>query len=139
MTTEDIENRCYSDVLTYEDGMPVIGEEANSPERLAAKKAIDLKVVSGGPSTEIRFFYQGNRVAISGYEGQRIYFEEGFIVDKNGIAKPFLNNYEPENNEFVMARPLNTTVLGSGSSIRVRAKDIEFRLTMKEIEVETNQ
>ena len=139
MTTEDIENRRYSDVLTYEDGMPVIGEDANSPERLAAKKAIDLKVVSGGPSTEIRFFYQGNRVAISGYEGQRIYFEEGFIVDKNGIAKPFLNNYEPENNEFVMARPLNTKVLGSGSSIRVRAKDIEFRLTMKEIEVETNQ
>ena len=134
INSEEIAAQRYADALTYEEGLLLLGEDNDSPERLAAEKVIDLKVVSGGPDTEIQFFYQGSRVALSGEDGQTIYFEEGFVVDKNGIAKPFIDNPKDVNFKLVTAWDIETR-----KTYRVPASEIEFRQTMKDIEVVTNQ
>jgi hypothetical protein len=151
ITSDDIAHGRYGDVLQYENGYPVVGDD-RSPARLAAERVIDLKVVSGGPKTEIRFFYQGKRVSISGAFEQKIYFEEGFIVDKDGVAKPFLRNLSKaskeecigctwelaENEREIIAREIDSNGSYAGSVMCIRARDIDFLLTMKDIEIETN-
>lgn len=151
VTSEDIENGRYGDVLQYKDGSLVIGDD-HSPERLTAERVIGLKVESGGPETEIRFFYQGKRVSIAGSKDQKIYFEEGFNVDKDGVAKPFLRNLSKaskeecvgctwelaENEREIIAREINSDGSYAGSVMCIRARDIDFLLTMKDIEIETN-
>lgn len=132
INSEEIARHRYSDQVTYYENLLIIGEKGD-PDRLRAERAIDLRVVAGGDTTEVHFYYNNSRVSLSGYDGQIIYFEEGFVVDKNGVAVPFFSNLKNKNKIRVTVTDFKTK-----KSFSVFASDIEFRLTMKSIEVVTN-
>lgn len=132
INTEEIERHRYSDQITYEGEWLIVGE-AGDGDRFRAERVIDLRVVAGGPGTEIQFYYKGSRVALYSDYACVIYFEEGFLVDKNGIATPFFSNVEDKNRI-----PIYVKYYASGRVERANASDIEFRLTMNSIGVTTN-
>ena len=132
INSEEIAQHRYANQVTYDQNWLVIGE-AGDYDRKRAEQAIDLRVVAGGRSTEIQFYHRNTQVALSGYDGQVVYFEEGFVVDKNGVAKLFFSNLKEKNHMRITVKYLNT-----GKSASVLASELEFRLTMKSIEVATN-
>ena len=132
INSQEIAQRKYADQVTYDGEWLVIGEIGDA-DRKRAEKAIDLRIEAGGSGTEIQFFYKNDRVALSGRDGQVIYFEEGFVVDKNGVAKLFFSNVKEKNFHTVYARSLST-----GRTEPIIASQVEFKLTMKSFEVTTN-
>ncbi len=132
INTAEIEKRAYADSVTYEGKWLIVGE-AGDEDRLRAREAIDLRVVAGGHGTEIHFYFNGDRVAISSKRPQVIFFEEGFIVDKKGVAKPFFSNQKEKNNADITVRSLRTNKIMTANT-----RNIEFRLYMNDITVVTN-
>lgn len=132
INTQEIEHRRYSDQVTYEGEWLIVGE-AGDRDRFRAERAIDLRVVAGGRGTEVQFFYKDMRVSLYSDYASVIYFEEGFLVDKNGVATPFFSNVS-EKNKF----PIYVKYHRSGRIERANAGDIEFRLPMKDIDVSTS-
>jgi len=132
INADEIAAHCYQNNVTYDGDLLIVGEKGDA-DRRRAEKAIDLRVIAGGSSTEIRFFHRNVRVSLSCYGEKTIYFEEGFIVDKKGVAKPFFDNLKSENHQEIVIRDLVTQ-----KTYNVPASEIEFKLAMKSIEVTTN-
>ncbi len=132
INSKEISEYAYADKVSYEEEWLIVGE-AGDEDRLKARNAIDLRVVAGGKGAEIHFYYMGERVAISSRYPKEICFEEGFIVDKKGLAKPFFSNLKSKNDTDVIVR-----LLSDNSSMLVNASSIEFRLCMNELMVATN-
>ena len=129
---QELENCVYANQVTYEDDWLIIGEKGDA-DRKKAEEAIDLRVVGGGDDSQVRFFYQGHRVALFCDNNQSLWFEEGFVVDKKGSAKPFFRNLERRNNTEIQIRMLDTYQV-----LNVNARDVEFVLFMGEIPVPIN-
>lgn len=123
INSKEIDAHRYAGTLTYDGEYLIIGEE-NEECRRRAEQVIDLRVISS-KATKIRFLYRGRRIAISGDTGQELFFEEGFVVDKKGIAKPFFRNCKSRNISTVTARYLDTK-----QKIYIQGKDIEFQMQM---------
>ncbi len=132
ISMEEMKRCAYRDTVTYDDEWLIVGEEGD-PDRKRAQEGIDLRVVAGGKGTEIHFYYDDDRVAVSATNQKEIYFEEGFVVDKKGLAKPFFSNLREKNNTPVKIRSLKRN-----TSKQVSASDIEFRMHMSEIMVTTS-
>ena len=129
---EGIRNRAYAGKVTYEGEWLIVGEEGDA-DRKKAEKYIDLQVVGGGKESEVRFFYHGVRVSLSSYTKQALYFEEGFVVDRNGNATPFFRNPKDKNNVNIRIRRHDTN-----SYLNVNAREVEFVLYMGTIPVPVN-
>ena len=132
ITTYEIEEKKYSNEVTYEHDYLLIGDNG-SEERRQAEKAIGLKVVSGGEGSEVWFYHNGSRVCLSSHEPRDAYFHEGFVVDQKGKATPFFENHKEKNDVTVIARPIY-----SDNARSVSLSEIEFRLQMNTINVSTN-
>ncbi len=132
ISMEEIKQHAYANRVTYDGDWLIVGEEG-SEDRRRAREAIDLRVVAGGKGTYIRFFYKGEPVSLMSARPEVLYFEEGFVVDKKGVAKPFFTNLRQKNDIEIIVRLLNTN-----SMMSVNARDIEFRLYMGELKVTTN-
>ena len=129
---QEIKDHAYADSVVYDGDWLLIGDQGDSTRRLA-EDAIALRVVAGGKGTEIHFYYHNERVSISSNTPQLIYFEEGFVVDKKGLAQPFFSNLRKKNNIEVTVHGLRTNLVK-----QVNARDIEFHLCMNTIKVTTN-
>lgn len=132
INSAEIEQRRYADQVTYEDEWLIVGDVGDN-DRYRAERAIDLRVVAGGRGTEIQFFYRDQRVSLFSDTACVIYFEEGFMVDKNGFATPFFSNSMTKNHTPIYVKYLSTNRVENAN-----ACDIEFRMTMTTIEVATN-
>ena len=128
----EMEEKKYSDQVTYDGKWLLVGEPGDS-DRARARAAIDLRVVAGGIGSQIHFYYRGSRVAISSAIPKTLFFEEGFVVDKKGNARPFFSNLYEKNNTEIRVR-----LLRSGTVSLVNARELEFRLHMSNITVVTN-
>jgi hypothetical protein len=129
---KEMEKRAYSDKVTYDGRWLIVGEPGD-PDRRRADASIDLRVVAGGLGTQIHFYYRGARVALFSPIPKTLFFEEGFVVDRKGMARPFFSNLYERNNTEVFVRNIRT-----GSVLRVNARELEFRLQMSNITVVTN-
>ena len=130
---QEMEAHAYSDRVTYDGDWLIVGEDEDDWDRQRAREEIDLRVVAGGKGTEIHFYYNRERVAISSSHPEVIYFEEGFVVDRKGVAQPFFSNLREKNDVEVTVRSIRTNMVSL-----VNARDIEFHLRMNTIIVTTN-
>ena len=129
---QEMKEHAFAGSVTYDGDWLLIGD-AGDHDRRRAEDAIALRVVAGGKGTEIHFYYRNERVAISSPFPRLIYFEEGFVVDKKGIAVPFFSNVRSKNNIEITVHGLRTNYVK-----QVSAADIEFHLCMNAIKVTTN-
>lgn len=133
INTKEINQKRYSNQLTYEEDWLIVGDEGD-PERRSAEDVIDLKVVAGGKKTEIRFYHKNRRVALSSNSEVEICFAEGFVINKNGYATAFFDNIKNKNSRYsVCVRSME-----NNRQEWVSASEIEFRLCMNTITVATN-
>ena len=143
ISSKDIVQRLYGTQITYDpEGRVVIGDK-NEPERLCAEKAIELRTVSGGT---LHYYYGNARVALfapdrGSKETPFIHYEEGFAVDKKGVAVPIFQNLKSKNQDQkvrILKFDQNGNLNKKGQYTEVDASDIEFRLSMGSILVTTN-
>jgi hypothetical protein len=144
ISSKDIVQRLYGTQITYDpEGRVVIGDK-NEPERLCAEKAIELRTVSGGT---LHYYYGNARVALFAPDrGSKettpfIHYEEGFAVDKKGVAVPIFQNLKSKNQDQkvrILKFDQNGNLNKKGQYTEVDASDIEFRLSMGSILVTTN-
>ena len=129
---QEMQDHAYAGSVLYDGDWLLIGDEGDSARRLA-EDAIALRVVAGGRGTEIHFYYRNERVSISSNTHQLLYFEEGFVVNKKGLAKPFFSNLRSKNDIEVTVQGLHIDFVR-----QVNARDIDFHLCMNTIKVTTN-